>query len=92
MSVTQKLGIITCLPKGDKSREFLQNWRPISLLNVTYKLASGCIAERFKTILDKLISVDQTGFPKGRYKGKNIRLIYDIMEHTEQKHMPGMLF
>ena len=31
LSVTQKQGIITCLPKGDKPRHFLKNWRPISL-------------------------------------------------------------
>ena len=46
LSVTQKQGIITCIPKGDKSREFFKNRRPITLLNVIYKIASGCIAER----------------------------------------------
>ena len=34
LSVTQKQGIITCIPKLNKSRHFLKNWRPISLLNV----------------------------------------------------------
>ena len=34
MSITQREGIITCIPKGDKPREFLKNWCPISLLNV----------------------------------------------------------
>jgi hypothetical protein len=38
LSVTQKQGIITCLPKGDTSRHFLNNWRPISLLNTVYKI------------------------------------------------------
>ena len=33
LSITQKLGIITCIPKGDKSRNLLKNWRPLSLLN-----------------------------------------------------------
>ena len=40
LSVTQKQGIITYIPKPNKSRHFLKNWRPISLLNVIYKLAN----------------------------------------------------
>ena len=32
MSVTQREGVIVCLPKGEKPREFLKNWRPITLL------------------------------------------------------------
>ena len=34
---------------------------------------------------------DQTGFIKGRYIGENIRLIIDIMEHTQSESMPGIL-
>lgn len=91
LSVTQKQGLITCIPKGDKSRELLKNWRPITLLNVIYKIASGCIAERLKTVLSKLISNDQTGFISGRYIGENTRLIYDIMNYTEETNIPGLL-
>ena len=31
LSVTQKQGVITCLPKQDKDRNYLKNWRPIIL-------------------------------------------------------------
>ena len=91
LSITQRQGLITCIPKGDKPKEFLKNWRPITLLNVIYKLASGCIAERIKSVLDKLISKDQTGFLSGRYIGENTRLIYDILHLTENLNIPGLL-
>jgi len=91
LSVTQRLGIITLLPKGNKPKQFLKNWRPISLLNITYKLASSCIAERMKHILPSLINDDQKGFMKGRYIGENIRQLYDIILYTELYNKPGML-
>ena len=57
----QKEGLITLLPKGDKPRQFLK-WKPITLLNVSYKIASGCIANRIKRVLPNIIHSDQTGF------------------------------
>lgn len=74
-----KLGVITCIPKSGNPEQFLKNWRSISLLHVIYKLASGNLAERIKTVLDKLINNDQTRFLKGRFIVENMRLIYDLM-------------
>ena len=65
LSVSQQQGLITCLPKEGKPKHLLINWRPISLLNVDYKIGSPYIAQRLKTVLKKLISNRQTGFQKG---------------------------
>ena len=91
LSVTQKQGVITCLPKPNKNRHFLKNWRPISLLNVVYKLASTVIANRIKIVLDSLIHEDQKGFIAGRLIGENIKLIYDILFETKQQQIPGLI-
>ena len=91
LSTTQKEGIITCIPKSNKDRKYLKNWRPISLLNCSYKLASACLANRLKTVLSDLISKDQTGFMAGRYIGENIRIIYDLLYFTEEENKPGLL-
>ena len=90
LSVTQKQGMITCIPKPNKSRHFLKNWRPISLLNVIYKLAASVIANRIKSVLDSIVHEDQKGFIAGRYIGENVRLIYDVLLETKQQNIPGL--
>ena len=65
LSESMKRGVISCIPKGNKAKALLKNWRPISLLNTTYKLASLCIAERLKSVLPKIINEDKTGFISG---------------------------
>ena len=91
LSVTQREGVITCIPKDNKPRNQIKNYRPISLLNCIYKIASGVIALRIKNTLQKLIHADQTGFIAGRYMGENTRLVYDVMHFTEENNIPGLL-
>ena len=69
----------------------MKNWRPITLLNTAYKIASSCIAERIKTVLPNIINEDQKGFMKGRYIGENIRLLYDTMLYTKEHDLNGLL-
>ena len=92
LSVTQRHGIITLIPKGNKPRNFLNNWRPISLLNVSYKIAASCVANRIKNVISDLISPEQSGFIKGRYIGDSIRIIYDTMFNMDENNSPGILF
>ena len=91
LSHTQKQGIITLIPKPNKAREDLKNWRPITLLNVEHKLLSGLLAHRIKQVLPNIIGNDQKGFLKNRYIGENIRTVYDTLSYTKNKNICGML-
>ena len=84
-------GTISLLPKGDKDREQLGNWRPLTLLSVEYKLISGCIAKRMSKVMPKIINPDQVGFVSNRYIGEGIRLVYDVMDYAKKKNFTGML-
>ena len=83
----------------NKDKQLIENWRPIYLLNVFYKLASACIANRLRCVLPYIIMGEQTGFLAGRYIGENIRLLYDLMFYTENqkeewrfsRYMPNFL-
>ena len=62
LSITQRRGLITLIPKKNKPMNLMKNWRPITLLNCDYKIATKCIVSRIKKVLPKRICNDQTGF------------------------------
>ena len=46
LSISQRQAIIKLIEKRDKDKRFIQNWHPISLLNVDTKIISKCIVSR----------------------------------------------
>ena len=54
LSTSQRRGIITLIPKEDGSLLELQNWRPITLLNVDCKIAAKAITKRIEPYLPTL--------------------------------------
>jgi hypothetical protein len=62
----------------------LDNYRPISLLNVDLKILSYVLAQRLKKLLPKIINEDQTGYVKNRFIGFNLRQIQDISYRPNQ--------
>ena len=90
LSISQRRGVITLIPKPNKDNTLLDNLRPISLLNVDYKILTKVIAKRLEKVLPNIINPDQTGYVKDRYIGENVRLILDIMSYTEENNIPGV--
>ena len=72
-------GIITLIPKAQKDPRKLKNLRPISLLNIDFKLLEKVLANRIKLVIDELISKDQKGFMAGRRITVNIRKVLDLI-------------
>jgi hypothetical protein len=56
---------LALIPKKDRANS-LDQFRPIALCNVTYKIITKLIAERLKPYLASLISEEQGGFVSGR--------------------------
>ena len=86
-----KCGTITCIPKQGKDRNILKNWRPLTMLNCTYKFFSAILANRLKTTLETVVSPDQTGFIANRFIGDNTRLLYDTINHCEMENKEGLI-
>ena len=73
MSNSQKQAVITLIEKKGKDRCFIENWRPISLLNVDAKILSKVIATRIKKVLPDIIHHNQSGCVSDRYIGETVR-------------------
>ena len=84
-------GYITCIPKTGKNRNTLKNWRPLTLLNPTYKFFSSIIANKIKITLERIINPDQTGFLSNRFIGENTRLLLDTINYCETFNKPGLI-
>ena len=59
-----------------------KNWRPISLLNVDYKIASRAIAGRLLKVLSSVVDKDQTCGVPGRFIGENVALLRDVVDYA----------
>ena len=89
LSNSQRQGIIRLIEKKDK--RFGENWRPISLLNVDYKIGSKALAKRLEKVLPGIIHENQCAYVKGRTIFDAVRSIGVIMECTNLDNIAGLM-
>ena len=89
LSMTQ--GIVTLIYKEKGDRLELNNWRPITLLNVDYKLMTSMVTLRLERVLPSLIHKDQGCAVKGRNIEDQLICIQDIREYMKNRHSSSML-
>lgn len=90
LPATLKQGLITIIPKPNKDKLYIDNWRPITLLNNDAKLFALVFARRLKKGLEEIIEEEQSGFMTGRHISNNIRLILDMIDYNY--YMPNDSF
>ena len=83
-------GILTLVPKPNRPRSEIKSYRPITLLNVSYKIIAAAVARRFKKVLPSVIDKDQTGFMSGRFIGDNTRLTYDLIQELKNNNRSAL--
>ena len=66
LPILQRLGIIALIPKADKDKRFIKNWRPFILLETFCKIISATLANRIKPVLDSIIGKHQKAYIPGR--------------------------
>ena len=92
LTVSQKQGTITLIEKEGKDAMHIKNYRPITLLNVDYKILSKVLATRMKKVLIEIIHYDQVGYIQDRNIGEAVRLIEDILFYSKNSMEQGKGF
>ena len=91
LSISQRQAVIKLIEKKDRDKRYIKNWRPVSLLNVDYKIMSKALATRLKETLPNLISCQQTVYVKNRFIGEGGRLTSDILEISNVLNLRGYI-
>lgn len=81
-------GVITLLPKVNDANK-IQQYRPICLLNVVFKIFTKTLMLRLEKVMGKIINRCQSGFIKNRNIMDGVMALHEILHDTRVKKKDG---
>ena len=84
-------GVITLLPKTHDASK-IQQFRPICLLNVSFKILTKVATIRINSVADHLISPTQTMFLRGRNILEGVVILHEMVHELHRKNQSGIIF
>jgi hypothetical protein len=84
-------GMIILLPKKENAIQ-IQQYRPICLLNVSFKVFTKVGTNRVTSIAEKVIQPTQTDFMPGRHILEGLVILHETIHELHRKKMDRVLF
>ena len=84
-------GQISLMEKPKKDLNLIENWRPLSLLNIDYKIYAKLLSKRMQDVMQDIIHLDQSGFIKGRGTMDNVQDLLCAIQYCNELKIPAIL-
>jgi len=85
-----KFDVITLIPKVQEAN-VIQQYRPICLLNVSFKIFTKVVTNRLNLIADKVVSPSQTTFMRGRNILEGVVILHETVHEMHRKKQSGVI-
>ena len=77
--------VITLLPKTQEANK-IQQYRPICLLNVSFKIFTEVATTRVNSVIDNIISPLHTAFMRGRNILERVVILHETVNELHRKN------
>ena len=84
-------GVITLIPKVQEANR-IQQYRPICLLNVSFKIFTKAATIRINSIADHIVGPTQTAFIQGRNILEGVVILHETIHELHCKKQSGIIF
>ncbi|GKV09172.1 hypothetical protein SLEP1_g20714 [Rubroshorea leprosula] len=82
---------ITLIPKVENPHK-IEEYRPISLIGIMYKIIVKLLANRLRKVLDKIIGEQQMAFIEGRQLVDGVVIANEVIDEAKRKKKRSFLF
>jgi hypothetical protein len=83
-------GIITLLPK-EKEVKKIQQYRPICMLNVSFKIFTKVLANRLTSVACRVTNPSQSAFLPGRFILEGVVVLHETIHELKKKKQKGLI-
>jgi hypothetical protein len=82
--------MLTLIPKVENACE-MKNFRPISLLNCSFKMFSKMLTLRLEKICNRIIAKEQSAFIRGRYILESVVVAHEVVHSIHKSKATGVI-
>jgi hypothetical protein len=83
-------GVITIIPKIQEAN-VIQQYRPIFLLNVSFKIFTKVATNRLNILTDNVINLTQTTFRRGQNILEGVIILHESIHKIHRKDLSGII-